>query len=88
MPSEDLYSPVLKTLLLHDSEHPELPLTETLYAYLCCHFNESRAAETLFIHRTTFLYRMNKLRSLVQLDLEDFDTLTGLMLSFAIWRRR
>ncbi|MCR4723287.1 MAG: helix-turn-helix domain-containing protein [Eubacteriales bacterium] len=88
IPLEDLYSPVLKTLLDYDSEHPEISLTETLYTYICCHFNASRAADALFIHRTTFLYRMNKLKSLVKLDLEDFDALTELMLSFVVLRRQ
>ena len=87
VPAEDLFSPALKTLLAFDAEHPELPLAETLYAYLASHFNASRAAEMLFIHRTTFLYRMDRLRKLVKLDLDDFDTLTGLMLSFSVWRR-
>ena len=87
VPAEDLYSPVLKKLLDFDKSHPDLSLTDTLYAYLACHFNASRAADMLFIHRTTFLYRMEKLRRLVKLDLEDFDTVTGLMLSYAVWHR-
>lgn len=87
VPAEDLYSPVLKKLLAFDRTYPDLSLTDTLYAYLACHFNATRAADMLFIHRTTFLYRMEKLRQLVKLDLEDFDALTELMLSFAVHRR-
>lgn len=87
VPAEDLYCPALKKLLAFDRTYPDLSLADTLYAYLACHFNATRAADMLFIHRTTFLYRMEKLRQLVKLDLEDFDAVTELMLSFAVRRR-
>ena len=87
VPAEDLYSPVLKKLLVFDRASPGLSLADTLYAYLACHFNATRAADMLFIHRTTFLYRMERLRQLVKLDLEDFDAATELMVSYAVLRR-
>ena len=88
VPAEDLYCPVLKQLLAFDREHPELPLTETLEAYITCRYNATRAAEKLFIHRTTFLYRMEKLRQVTELDLEDPDAVAELILSFALYRRQ
>ena len=87
IPAEDLYCPTLKKLLAFDREHPELPLTETLAAYIACRYNATRAAEKLFIHRTTFLYRMDRLRQLVTLDLDDPEAMAELVLSFAVWRR-
>ena len=44
---------------------------ETLRAYLLQERDIPRTSETLIIHRTTLLYRLKKIRSLIQTDLDD-----------------
>ncbi len=56
-------------------------LFETLKTYIKCKYNVTRSAEALFIHRTTFLSRMDRIYHLTQLDLDDWDTRLILMLS-------
>jgi len=44
---------------------------ETLKVYLNCNCNAKRAAEQLFVHYKTMLYRIEKLRNTFHIDLED-----------------
>ena len=46
--------------------------------------NMTRAAENLYIHRTTFCRRMDHIRKLTGLELEDPDTVLTLQLSCRI----
>lgn len=48
-------------------------LLETFVAYCEAFFGKQQAAERLFIHRNTLLYRLNKLEKLLGLDLSNFD---------------
>ncbi len=43
--------------------------------------NAVKAAKALFIHRSTFLYRMAHIREMVHIDLEDPDQLLYLLLT-------
>lgn len=56
----------------------------TLKLYIKNHLNAVQTARLLFIHRSTFLYRMEKIREIIGLDLEDFDTLLYVMITFRI----
>lgn len=58
-------------LIRYDQEHPDSFLTETLYQYYADNFSVQEASAKLLIHRITFLYRMNKIKKLVQLHLKD-----------------
>lgn len=44
----------------------------------------SAAAEKLYIHRTTFCRRMDKIRELTGIDLDHADTILLLQLSFSL----
>ncbi|MDO4261656.1 MAG: helix-turn-helix domain-containing protein [Eubacteriales bacterium] len=57
---------------------------ETLRTYITCQMNAVKAAKELFIHRSTFLYRMNHIRDLVHMDLEDPDQLLYLLLTYRL----
>ena len=46
--------------------------------------NAVRAAKELFIHRSTFLYRMSHIRDLVNVNLEDPDQLLYLLLTYRL----
>jgi sugar diacid utilization regulator len=60
--------------LLRLKEHDRKNHTEyvpTLKAYLEVHLHATQAAQQLFIHRSTFLYRLEKIREILQSDLTD-----------------
>jgi DNA-binding PucR family transcriptional regulator len=56
----------------------------TLQAYLEQHLGATQAAKQLFIHRSTFLYRMERIREILQSDLDDPDELFYLELSLRL----
>lgn len=55
---------------------------KTLRVYLDNHLNAVQASKELFIHRSTFLYRLEKIKNILEIDLNDNDDLLYLMLSF------
>lgn len=67
----------------YDREH-KTEYYETLHTYITCQMNAVKAAKTLFIHRSTFLYRMAHIKDLVNLDLEDPDQLLYLLLTYKL----
>lgn len=71
------------TLREYDEEH-KTEYYETLHTYITCQMNAVKAARTLFIHRSTFLYRMAHIKELVDLDLEDPDQLLYLLLTYKL----
>ena len=56
----------------------------TLKCYVQHQLNAVQTAKQLFIHRSTFLYRMEKIGEIVDLDLNDYDTLLYVMMTFRI----
>ncbi|MCI8597087.1 MAG: hypothetical protein HFJ10_01395 [Lachnospiraceae bacterium] len=54
----------------------------TLKLYVRNHLNAVQTAKLLYIHRSTFLYRMEKIKEITRLDLDDFDTLLYVMMTF------
>ena len=79
----DFCSPMLLKLLDYDREN-QTDLMNTLYEYLDCSQNTQLAAERLFIHKNTLLYRINKIRSVIDNDLTYSWDLLLLTLSFRI----
>lgn len=59
-------------LLAYDNEH-DSQLIGTLRAYLDCACSATAAAKRLFIHRTTMLYRLERIAEIGGLDLADPD---------------
>lgn len=64
----------------YDKEH-QTDFYETLQCYIHNHFNAVQTAKELQIHRSTFLYRMERLQTLFQLDLNQEDSLLYILLS-------
>lgn len=56
----------------------------TLYTYFKHQYNAVAAAKDLFIHRSTFMNRMDRIKELTTIDLNNWNTLLYLMLSFHI----
>lgn len=46
-------------------------LINTLEMYLKCNLNAVKTAEELYVHYKTVLYRLNRIREIMKLDLED-----------------
>lgn len=76
--------PALLQLSKHDKEHGTSYI-ETLYTYLSCNTNAVATAKKLFIHRSSFINRMERINQQVKLDLEDPKERLYLNLSFALY---
>ena len=76
-----LISPDISRLMKAEKQF-SFSLVDTLRIYLSCDCNLNRAAERLYVHKNTLLYRMNHIRSILRSDLSDPDDRVLLMLSF------
>lgn len=56
----------------------------TLRTYLENQLNAVQSAKDLFIHRSTFLYRLDKIKGIMETELDDPDELLYLLLSFRL----
>ena len=83
---EQSLSPALYALRAYDREHGT-PYFETLRAYLLCEREIPKTAQTLIIHRTTLLYRLKKIESLVSLNMDDPGQRLYLLLSLWVMDR-
>lgn len=76
---DEILGPIL------ESEHPE-ELVRTLEAYFEHNTNLTQTAEALFIHRNTMLYRINRIATISNLDLDQAETRLALQLALIIYR--
>lgn len=67
---KDFYHPALIKIIHYDGKN-QTNFTETLHEYLLHIDNPTLCAQNLFIHKNTFFYRMNKIRELFHLDLNN-----------------
>lgn len=77
--------PALIELRAYDKRHGT-SFIRTLFTYLACNMNAVKAAEALFIHRSSFINRMQRIHQLVSLKLEEPDERLYLNLSFQIFK--
>lgn len=78
---------VCHPVLLQLQEHDQIRQTSyyiTLFTYFESQFNMSHAAQKLFIHRSTFISRMERILEMTKLNLADYDTRLYLEVSFRI----
>jgi len=73
----------LGRLLAHESSDE---LISTLEAYFAHNGNLSQAAEALYIHRNTLVYRLERIASITDLDLDNPETRLALQLALHIQR--
>lgn len=64
------YTEYLEPILMYDTQNNAL-LLATLEAYLQCNGNVAKTAQKIFVHRNTLLYRLNQIRELTGMDLDD-----------------
>ncbi|MFV0529219.1 MAG: PucR family transcriptional regulator [Lachnospiraceae bacterium] len=73
----------LLILKKHDSKS-QTEYYKTLWTYFQCHFNAAQTAAKLFVHRSTFLNRLDRIMELTRINLDSFQSRTYLSLSFLI----
>ena len=57
---------------------------QTLKVYLQHNMNIAESARTLFLHRNSFLYRINRIEEILQVDLKSPDTRLLLLNALAL----
>ena len=77
--------PALRQLREYDAAHGSR-LYHTLEAFLQCERNYVKTAKALFIHRSTLLYRIDKIAKLTDIDFESPETRFHIMMSFRLER--
>lgn len=80
---QQLCHPALLTLMEADRQH-HTQYYITLRTFFKNRYNSVASARELFIHRTTFIKRMEHIEKLINLNLDDWDTRLYLMLSFKL----
>ena len=82
LPAWCLVSPDLLTMMDHDRQKGT-QYFETLRAYLLSERDIPKTSEKLIIHRTTLLYRLKKIQSMLNVNLED--PWQRLYLTLSLW---
>lgn len=67
---QEFYRYHLEPILIYDAQN-NTELLATLRQYLHCNSNLAKAAQALFVHRNTLLYRLNQIKDLLNVDLDD-----------------
>lgn len=80
LPLQLICSPQILQIRQYDKAH-QTDFYTTLECYIRNHFNAVQTAKELQIHRSTFLYRMERLQNLFDLDLSQRDSLLYTLLS-------
>jgi purine catabolism regulator len=73
----------LGPLLIHEGAGELIHTLETYYEY---NGNLSQAAEALFIHRNTLIYRLERIESITNLDLDNPEERLAMQLALRIYR--
>ncbi len=69
-PDLEPFAGLLRPLMEYDRERSS-DLIRTLRVYFACGANASLAADRLFLHRNSMIYRLERIRELTGLDLRD-----------------
>lgn len=76
---KDLYMDNIECLERYDKQN-NTQLLSTLKAYFLCCFNSSETSKKLFIHRNTLSHRMDKIKDILNMSLQDAEELFALYL--------
>ncbi len=78
---------IMRPLVEYDHQNRG-SLVKTVEAYFDHHGNISQTAESLFVHRNTLLYRMDRIQELTGLKLDQANMRLALHLSLKLWQLR
>lgn len=81
---EAIYRMTIQPLVDYDKKN-DAGLTETLMEYFECHLNATLAASKLYIHRNTFLKRMEKIQSLIAFHPDDHNNLFSIYYGLCVY---
>ncbi len=84
---QEFTSQIIGPLAEYDEQHRG-SLVKTIDAYFAHHGNVSQTAESLFVHRNTLLYRMERIQELTEQDLNNSDMRLALHLALKLWQLR
>ncbi|MGI1659638.1 MAG: PucR family transcriptional regulator [Desulfitobacterium sp.] len=73
---------MLAELEAHDKHNTEL--LDTLESYLTHHCDLKATANDLFLHTNSLRYRLKRIEEILDMDLEDFDTIVSLVIAYKI----
>lgn len=79
----DFYAQTLGPLAAYDAAH-DTQFIPTLEAFFAHHGNVSQTAESLFLHRNSLLYRLERIRDIAALDLDAADDRFALQLALKL----
>ena len=79
------YDDLLGKLQAHD-QRQGAELVNTLEAFFECHGNHVRTAQRLHLHRNTLLYRLDRAKQVLGVDLDDAETRLALQVALKIGR--
>lgn len=74
--------------LISADKSTDADLLNTLSSYLSHNLNMNATAESLYIHRNTLHYRLEKIKSILNMDINDLDNALKLKLALAIYALR
>lgn len=77
----DILHPAIAKLEAYDQSHHAC-LNDTLRTFITYRYNIAETAKALHLHRSTLLYRLERIQSLTDVDYYDFPTLLHLGLSY------
>ncbi len=80
---ESFYENTVAELVRHDLEN-KTNLVETLEQYFAYQGNISEASKELYIHRNTFIYRLDKIKTILNTDLRDAEEALEIQLGLKI----
>ena len=83
----DFYQASIGRLVDYDVQNGT-ELSATLEQFFLCHGNITTAAKKMFLHRNTFIYRMDKIKSILDTELKDPEELLELQLALHILKIR
>jgi purine catabolism regulator len=83
----DFTNEIIRPLAEYDAQNRG-SLVKTVEAYFDHHGNISQTAESLFVHRNTLLYRLDRIQDLTGLNLDQANMRLALHLSLKLWQLR
>ncbi len=84
LPLSLYFTSALWALVRYDREK-NAELIKTLRMYLNCNFHAAQTFAALHIHKTTFAYRMERIKKISGFDLKDYRVRLYLMMLFEYW---
>lgn len=84
--AHQLYHPAIRTLIQYDQKENS-EMVRTVYEYMKHRYNVTQTAQTLFIHRTSMLFRLQRIEILTGIDWDNWEERLHLALTFELMKK-